>query len=139
MPRARAPAPLEGLPIGIKDESEIKGKPTSAGSLILKDFVATETSTNNARIMRAGGHHPCPHRHAGVFLRRHLLDAAVGGDAQSVEPGIYPRRIVWRGGGVAGLGHFIALHRVRYRRFDPHSGFGLRRGRLQAALRAQPR
>ena len=46
---------LEGLPIGIKDESEIKGKPTSAGSLILKDFVATETSTNNARIMRAGG------------------------------------------------------------------------------------
>ncbi|MDZ4395552.1 amidase [Cypionkella sp.] len=46
---------LEGLPIGIKDESEIKGKPTSSGSLILKDFVATETSTMNARVMRAGG------------------------------------------------------------------------------------
>ena len=46
---------LEGLPIGIKDESEIKGKPTSSGSLILKDHVATETSTMNARIMKAGG------------------------------------------------------------------------------------
>jgi Asp-tRNA(Asn)/Glu-tRNA(Gln) amidotransferase A subunit family amidase len=46
---------LEGLPIGIKDESEIKGKPTSSGSLILKDHIADQTSTNNARIMAAGG------------------------------------------------------------------------------------
>lgn len=46
---------LEGLPIGIKDESEIKGKPTSSGSLILKDNIGEQTSTNNARIMRAGG------------------------------------------------------------------------------------
>lgn len=46
---------LEGLPIGIKDESEIKGKPTSSGSLILKDYIGEQTSTNNARIMRAGG------------------------------------------------------------------------------------
>lgn len=47
--------PLEGLPIGIKDESEIAGKPTSSGSLILKDYVATETSVNNDRILKAGG------------------------------------------------------------------------------------
>ena len=46
---------LEGLPVGIKDESEIKGKPTSSGSLILKDHIASETSTMNARIMAAGG------------------------------------------------------------------------------------
>ncbi|MCF1710313.1 amidase [Tabrizicola sp. J26] len=46
---------LEGLPIGAKDESEIKGKPTSSGSLILKDYIAEETSTNNARILAAGG------------------------------------------------------------------------------------
>jgi len=50
--RARA---LEGLPIGIKDESFIKGKPTSSGSLIMKDFVADRTSVGNERIMRAGG------------------------------------------------------------------------------------
>jgi len=46
---------LEGLPVGIKDESEIKGKPTSSGSLILKDHIADQTSTMNARIMAAGG------------------------------------------------------------------------------------
>jgi amidase len=46
---------LEGLPIGIKDENEIAGKPTSSGSLILKDHVATRTSVNNQRIMAAGG------------------------------------------------------------------------------------
>ncbi|MFZ1815808.1 MAG: amidase [Rhizobiaceae bacterium] len=47
--------PLEGLPVGIKDESYIAGKPTSNGSLIMKDFIAETTSTNNRRIMEAGG------------------------------------------------------------------------------------
>ena len=46
---------LEGLPIGIKDESMIAGKPTSSGSLIMKDFVADTTSVNNRRILAAGG------------------------------------------------------------------------------------
>jgi amidase len=46
---------LEGLPIAIKDESYIKGKPTSFGSLITKDFVPEITSVNNQRIMKAGG------------------------------------------------------------------------------------
>lgn len=47
--------PLEGLPIGIKDENLIAGKPTSSGSLILKDFIADTTSINNERILGAGG------------------------------------------------------------------------------------
>ena len=46
---------LEGLPIAIKDESYIKGKPTSFGSLITKDFIPEITSVNNQRIMKAGG------------------------------------------------------------------------------------
>ena len=46
---------LEGLPIGIKDENLIAGKPTSSGSLIMKDFVAETTSVNNQRILGAGG------------------------------------------------------------------------------------
>jgi amidase len=45
---------LEGLPIGIKDESWIAGKPTSYGSLIYKDHVPTTTSVNNERILKAG-------------------------------------------------------------------------------------
>ncbi|MAC79365.1 MAG: amidase [Rhodobacteraceae bacterium] len=46
---------LDGLPVGIKDESWIDGRPTSNGSLILKDFVADATSTVNARILAEGG------------------------------------------------------------------------------------
>ncbi|MBL0375343.1 amidase [Rhizobium sp. KVB221] len=46
---------LEGLPIGIKDESYIKGKPTSHGSLLSKDKISGHTSTGNERIMKAGG------------------------------------------------------------------------------------
>jgi amidase len=46
---------LEGLPIGIKDESYIKGKPTSGGSLIFKDYIGDHTSPMNERILKAGG------------------------------------------------------------------------------------
>ncbi|MDQ7249135.1 amidase [Dongia sedimenti] len=46
---------LEGLPIAIKDESYIAGKPTSFGSLITKDTIPDTTSVNNQRILKAGG------------------------------------------------------------------------------------
>lgn len=46
---------LEGLPIGIKDESEIKGKPVSVGSLIVKDTISDRTSAVNERILAEGG------------------------------------------------------------------------------------
>jgi Asp-tRNA(Asn)/Glu-tRNA(Gln) amidotransferase A subunit family amidase len=53
--KGRKTGPLEGLPVAIKDESYIAGKPTSNASLILKDFVAEKTSPNNERIIAAGG------------------------------------------------------------------------------------
>ena len=46
---------LEGLPVAIKDESLIAGKPTSYASLIISDHVADRTSPENERIMKAGG------------------------------------------------------------------------------------
>ncbi len=45
---------LEGLPIAIKDESEIKGQPLTNGSLIWKDEIAQSTSFCNERLLRAG-------------------------------------------------------------------------------------
>ncbi|WP_050929776.1 amidase [Aestuariivita boseongensis] len=45
---------LDGLAVAIKDESHIKGKPTSGGSLIMKDFVAEHTSPMNERILKEG-------------------------------------------------------------------------------------
>ena len=46
---------LEGLPVAVKDESEIKGQPCTNGSLTMKDYVANHTSVVNQRIIRAGG------------------------------------------------------------------------------------
>jgi len=46
---------LEGLAVAVKDESFIKGKPTSGGSLIYKDDIAEHTSPVNERVLRAGG------------------------------------------------------------------------------------
>lgn len=45
---------LDGLPVAIKDESYIEGKPTSGGSLITKDFVADYTSPMNQPILAEG-------------------------------------------------------------------------------------
>lgn len=45
---------LDGLAVAIKDESYIEGKPTSGGSLIMKDFVADHTSAMNERILAEG-------------------------------------------------------------------------------------
>jgi amidase len=45
---------LDGLAVAIKDESHIAGKPTSGGSLIMKDFVAEHTSPMNERILAEG-------------------------------------------------------------------------------------
>lgn len=46
---------LEGLPVGIKDENFIEGKPTSGGSLILDGYIGDHTSPINERILKAGG------------------------------------------------------------------------------------
>ena len=46
---------LDGLPVAIKDESLIKGKRTTFGSLTHKDFVPDHTSVMNERIMGEGG------------------------------------------------------------------------------------
>ena len=45
---------LDGLPVAIKDESFIAGKPTSSGSLISGDYVAEHTSPMNQSILAEG-------------------------------------------------------------------------------------
>ena len=53
--RGKRTRALEGLPVGIKDETEVKDMPCTSGSLTRKDYIADRTSANNQRIMRAGG------------------------------------------------------------------------------------
>ena len=45
---------LEGLPLAVKEDTAIKGKPLTMGSLIFKDRVADHTSPSIDRLLRAG-------------------------------------------------------------------------------------
>ncbi|HEX5016358.1 MAG TPA: amidase [Actinomycetes bacterium] len=47
--------PLEGLPIGLKDEVEIAGEPATAASLAYRDDVAEQTTPLGERILESGG------------------------------------------------------------------------------------
>ncbi|MEO1613359.1 MAG: amidase family protein, partial [Pseudomonadota bacterium] len=47
--------PLEGLAVGIKDESMIRGQRTTYGSLSMKDNIPDVTSPVNEKILKAGG------------------------------------------------------------------------------------
>jgi Asp-tRNA(Asn)/Glu-tRNA(Gln) amidotransferase A subunit family amidase len=45
---------LEGVPLAVKDEMDMKGLPVTNGSLYLKDYVSTETHYSIERLLRAG-------------------------------------------------------------------------------------
>ncbi|HIA77543.1 MAG TPA: amidase, partial [Gammaproteobacteria bacterium] len=45
---------LEGLPVAVKDQPDIKGQPMTMGSLYLKDNVSTETDFSIQRLLDAG-------------------------------------------------------------------------------------
>ncbi len=45
---------LEGIPLAVKNEANIKGRRTTYGSLIYKDNVATTTDPHIERLLRAG-------------------------------------------------------------------------------------
>lgn len=47
--------PLEGLPVAIKEDKGVSGKPTTAGSMVFKDSVAGSDALPVERIKKAGG------------------------------------------------------------------------------------
>ena len=51
---SKAPRPLEGLPIAVKDESEMAGKRTTNGSLLWQDSVGTTNDPTVERALDAG-------------------------------------------------------------------------------------
>ena len=46
--------PLEGIPLAVKDEAYIAGKPTSNGSLLMQDYVPDSTGIMIERLLEAG-------------------------------------------------------------------------------------
>jgi amidase len=53
--KGHASGALEGLPVAVKDESFIKGYPTSNATMLMgRDFIAESTSPTNERLLDAG-------------------------------------------------------------------------------------
>ena len=79
-------APLEGIPLAIKEEEAIAGQPWTQGSLIYKDLVADHSSVVRAADARRRRDRPRAHDRAGVLLRAVHPLAPARRDAQPVEP-----------------------------------------------------
>ncbi len=135
MGRGEAPRALEGICVGIKDEVPITGQPCSMGSLLHRDEIADGHRPDGRAHPRRRWHRTRADDHAGILDRRLHALAAVGRDAQPVEPRVRRRRLVRRHRRVAGVGHLDARHRLRHRRLDPHAGRLERRRRVQGAVR----
>jgi aspartyl-tRNA(Asn)/glutamyl-tRNA(Gln) amidotransferase subunit A len=54
--RSAEPRPLEGIPVGIKDEMGVLGQPCTYGSLIYRDHMSTSTAPLAERALAAGAY-----------------------------------------------------------------------------------
>ncbi len=54
MGKGGEPRPMEGIPLGIKEEMPVAGQPVTGGSLVYKDEIAAHTSPLAARMLDAG-------------------------------------------------------------------------------------
>lgn len=52
--RGEAAGPLEGIPVLIKDNIEVQGWPTSAGSVLLREVIASDDAPLVTRLRKAG-------------------------------------------------------------------------------------
>ncbi|MCY0905779.1 amidase [Arthrobacter sp. H14-L1] len=103
--RGEVLGPLHGVPFTVKDTLAVVGYPTTAGSMVLKDYIPEATATVIARILAAGaiflGKANCSEfavdTHAGNLLfgdSRNPLDTtrtpggSSGGDAVAVAAGL---------------------------------------------------
>lgn len=57
MARGETLGPLHGIPVSIKDLFDVEGLPTTKGSLLYKDNIATGTEFSAGRLLDAGGIH----------------------------------------------------------------------------------
>jgi amidase len=92
--------PLHGIPIAIKDLLDVAGAPTTSGTEIFKDKVATEDATVVARLKRAG---------AVILGKAHMTEGATTAHHPSLPRPDNPWRSgYWTGVSSSGSGVCVA-------------------------------
>ena len=130
--------PFTGVPFLLKDLDILEGTRTTFGASVYKDNVADHTGTLAQRFLDAGvtifGKSASP----GIRPDADHRVAPVRSDPESVESGAFLGRLVRRRGRGGRGAHSARRACQRRRRLDPHSGFRLRRVRIEADPGAQP-
>ena len=130
---------LEGVPCVIKDLHPVEGEITTWGSKVYEGVPADYTVPTVQRLFDAGIIMHGPLDHIGVRPHRARSQPAMGRDAQPVESRTESGRLFGRRRRVGLRGAHHHRRRHRRRRLGAHSRLGLRRVRLQAAVRPQSR
>ena len=128
---------LEGLPLAVKEDTAIKGKRQTVGSLIFENRIAQTTDPLVERLVKAGAiihaQTTCPE-----FVWPWTCTSRLHGTTRNPwNRSITSGRLLGRLGGRRGRGHDDAGHGQRQRGLDPHARGDVRHRRLQGALRAQ--
>ena len=122
---------LHGVPIAIKDFTPTKGKTTTMGSKVYRDWVPDDDAQIVKDLTGAGaimvGKTTTPEfAHAGFTTQ-----PVMGRYAQSLEPGTHARRILRRFWCRRIVGLRAAGRRFRHGWIRPHPGFLLRHRRVE--------
>jgi hypothetical protein len=85
---------LEGLPLAVKEDTAIKGKPQTAGSLIFKDNIATHNSPSIERLPAAGAIVHAANNLPGVRLAVDVHVALARNNPQPLEHCVHIRCLI---------------------------------------------
>ena len=122
--------PLQGIPIGVKDNCYTKGIATEVGSRVFAGHVPDYDATVVEKLYAAGaviiGQNALPR----IFLRRQRA-----ADAHALGPGTISRRQQHRLGSGAGGALGFRGHRHGHRWFNSHSGIDQQSGWHESDLR----
>ena len=132
-----AEGPLAGLPLLVKDNTDVAGKVTSYASRTMLDRPPAERSEVTVERMVAAGAIPIGRTNLPEFAFQGYTDSKrVRAGAKPVGPRVVARGLVrWLGRGPRRRPR-PDRHRRRRRRLDPNAGRVLRPGRPQADERA---
>jgi hypothetical protein len=127
----RALGALDGVPVTIKDNLQVRGLPTHWGSRALAGLLAERDELPVAKLREAG---------AVIFGKTNVPEFTMQGYTDNAvfgPTGAHARRLVGRGGRAGGRGRMPDRAGDRWRRLDPPARVAHQSRRLQAVARTR--